>query len=236
MLVSELIRDAYILGKILDASGIGYDAPEMVIGLTLLNRNIDDINVDGQEIVINDSLVIDAPSDTYTLNGWVGVSSATYRIGNVETPMKVVDLGGFYDDAYLNDITSIPYMGYFARKDLEVLELNFYFNPGGDYPVTIHGIKSISNLSLNDDIDSKLKLYKSYLQELLIRDLRAYNTMGDDSRNVDKISELESRLMNIKDVNRSVETSPLNSFGETALDKIARESLEGNLFRGFRPC
>ncbi len=235
MLVSELIRDAYILGKVLDARGLGCDSPELDVGLRLLNRIIDEINIDAREIVINDSLSIDAPTDTYILKGWVSIHSATYRIGNVETPMKIVDLGTFYDDAYLKDVKSIPYMAYAARKGLDVVELNFYFDPGGSYPVTIHGTKAIDNLTINDDIDAKLKLYKVYLQERLIRDLRAYNTMEDDLRNVSRLDELSDRLMNIKDVNRSVNKSPLNSGGETAIDRIARESLEGNLFRGFRP-
>ena len=235
MLVSDLIRDAYILGKILNAQGLGYDAPKQQIGLRLLNSIIDEINIDGREIVVNDSLTIESPTDQYTLHGWIAISNATYRIGNVENPMKIVDLGTFYKDPYLDNVVSIPYMGYFARKDLDVLELNFYFDPAGSYPVSIYGTKAFQSLDLNDDIDASVRLYKPYLRELLIRDLRAYHNKGEDARNISKISEINSRLLNIKDVDRSVEPSPLNSGGDTTLDKIARDSVLGNMQRGLLP-
>jgi len=235
MLVSTLIVDAYRLGKILPVVGANPNSERLTDGLRLLNYIIDEMNIDGREVVLNASLTIDKLTTPYPLKGWIQISSATYRIGSVETPIDIVGLDEFMGTAYIRNVKSIPYIGYFQRSDLDGFNLNFYFDPDEKYPVTINGLKAVDELTLNDNIDTKAKIYKVYLLERLIRDLRAYNSKPDDARNVAAIANIEDKLSNIKDVNTMVECSPFVSGSGDVIDTLGKAGYEANVLQGWRP-
>lgn len=235
MLVSSLIVDAYRFGKIFPVVEANPDSERLTDGLRLLNYIIDEMNIDGKEVVLNASFTIDNPTTPYPLKGWIEISSATYRIGSVETPMEIVSLDKFMGTSYIRNVKSIPYLGYFQRSDLDGFNLNFYFDPDEKYPITINGLKSIDKLTLNDDINVKAKIYKVYLLERLIQNLRAYNSKPDDPRNIAAIANLENKLSNIKDVNTMVECSPFVVGSGDVVDTLGNAAYEANIFQGWRP-
>ncbi len=236
MKVMELITNAYEWGRISPSGGGGIDSPEIERAEKYLRSIVRVINIKGDVIALNNQLTINmtAGKDTVALDGYIKVLKAQFILGNVRIDIDLLNIEGFYDNDSIVNASSIPYCAYPKRR-AGGIDFIVYFTPNQDYTLEINGIKSISDLTRDDEITSELELYEDLITWELAARLRKAIGFDPDAEIASEIARIRRDLRSIKPINSSMSLSNIGSHGSSeSLYKVATSGQEG-LLGGWRP-
>lgn len=228
MKVELLIQQAYRFAQRIPAEGDAPDSTLINIGIQLLNLILDEININGRELVLTgtNTTTFVPGEDVITFDNYVDIYEIYYLIGNVRFQVYKRSLNGFFKDALTTGVNALPWMSWANRTETGI-NLQFYFPPNQNYTVTVIGIKYLNSVSVGSDITGKDSFYIPYLTWRLAQDIRAYNQMAPLPMIDKKVKQISQRFDAIKTFDTSVRNNPLGT------DDSSLDIAEVNIMRGW---
>ena len=233
----DILNFAYRYAQILADEGETLETPQIEIGLQHLEDTINDINIEGEIIGYStyETFNFTPNTEILELQGYVEITSIDYLLGGIRCPLKIQQVGQYFETASITTASSIP-VQVWVQKTATGVNAFIYFKPNTNYTVEVVGTKFIPvPTSADFEYDDRFRPYFSYLKWSLARRLRAYRGMQDLPMIGRQLDILHEKLHAIKPVNTEVYTSNLGKCNGSALEKAAKESAEANILRGWRP-
>jgi len=195
MLVKSLVQDAYIWAQIIAERGESADATQLRQGSTLLNIILRTINITGREIglITKEDFTLIAGQNFFQLDNFTKLLKVQFLLGNTLLDIVLMDLNDFYNNARIQTTKGIPYQGY-AQRTPAGIELQLFFIPSENYPITVQGYKDLGPLDLNDTLAGIESFMQDYLLFKLAYKLQTYYQLPPTQFILEEVAALDKKL------------------------------------------
>lgn len=166
---NQLISQAYYASNIVSRDFQTVSGAQIGDGLIWLNEIITDATVDEGMIPYETTYTFNtvAGDGIYEIPGCIKIDTLVFYKDSVRYAMEYQKRNEFFGSPRVESITALPFDWYFERQ-LGGGNLHIYFLPDQIYQMEIHGVFSLEEISLGDDLSETFdKFYISYLKYAL---------------------------------------------------------------------
>ena len=163
---NELIADAYYTTGIVAREFETVSGMQSTDGLNWLNEVLNDKTVNEGMVPYETSLTVNAVigQEEYSIPNCIKIDTLTFTKDSVRYAMRHQKRNQYFGSPRTNSISSLPFNWYFERG-FGGGTLYIYFEPDQAYPLEIHGIFRMDEVTLNQDLELTLdRFYIDYLK------------------------------------------------------------------------
>ncbi len=173
MNVRLLIQQAYRWAEILAEDGETASATQLNTGLNLLNKILRQISIDGYEIPLLTSEIVNLVKGSNELNlvGWTKLIKLQYDLGGIKQNIPLVSLNDYRNADSIVTAVGTPYIGYAQRTPTGIL-LQVFFAASIAYTTYLNGYKTLTNVTIDDSFTDIEEFMADYLELQLARNLQ----------------------------------------------------------------
>lgn len=228
---TELITDAYYLSSVRAQGFETVSGAELSQGLKLLNDLLSIKTANNSLIPYYTQYDFNAiqNQEKYFIPNLIDVETFVFYISSVRYATQPQSRREYFGSARAENIASLPYNWHYERTKGGA---NFfmYFLPQSDYPCTIWGKFSLSNVVLGQDLSLTLdQYYLTYLRYGLAEYIADNNNITLPPGASSKLRELESVITDISPMDLTIrKTSTLQT-------NAAFNYADVNIGHGWRP-
>lgn len=166
---NQLITNAFYSSGVVSRDFETLSGPQLYDGLEWLNDIIGEKVVDEGMIPYETTYNLNSiiGQESYFIENLIQINTLTFLKDNVRYSMRAQKRDQYFGSGRIEGITSLPYCRY-AERGLGGSTLYIYFGPDQAYPLEIHGIFRLSEISLGQDLNLTLdRFYQTYLRYAL---------------------------------------------------------------------
>lgn len=207
MNVKLLIQEAYRFSQILAQDGEFASSAELNTGLSLFNKLLRRVSIDGAEIPITtkEDFTLPIGGSEIVLDGWIEILKAQYNLGSILFDIVLLDVNQYRNAARITNTSGIPYVGY-ARRTSTGITLELFFKPNSDYPMTLDGYKNLTQVTIDQNLSDVSEFMQDYLQIQLAIDLRNFDKLSPNPYLTKQVNMYLEKLKGIKEIRTDVKT------------------------------
>lgn len=156
--VTKLIKDAYCDSSVVARQFETLQGYQLNDGLEWLNQILGDKQTDSGDIpyiTMQYPLTGIVGQETYFIPNAISIDAMTFYIGSVRYQMRYVDRVTYFGQPRANNINSLP-VSYTYERVFGGIKVWVYFWPDKPYLFNITGNFFMQNVSLNQDLTSKI--------------------------------------------------------------------------------
>lgn len=197
--VTKLITEAYYLSGRLSRGLSTISGPQLSIGLVLLNAILSMKSVNERLIPYfteyQSSFVVG--QEEYFVSNLISIETMTFEYNTVRWSLQQASRVRYQGSSRAENINSLP-QNYYVERAKGGANVFVYFFPDNTYPFTIWGKFSLTNVVLNQDLESTLDdFYIEYLRYALAEYICQDNNITFQQQNSDTLQEYEKVLMDV---------------------------------------
>lgn len=166
---TQLITSSYYASGVVSREFETVSGGQITDGLMWLNDIISEKDVDQgmipYESTYNENFVIG--QEIYSIPNLITIDTLVFFLDNVRYAMKYEKRNAYFGSSRVENIQTLPFEWYFERQ-YGGGNLYIYFKPDQNYPMEIHGIFKLPNVTLGQDLSLTLdQFYTTYLHYAL---------------------------------------------------------------------
>jgi hypothetical protein len=210
----QLIVNSWYTSGIISQQTQTVSAPKIFDGLNLLNDLLAIKTANTRLIPYYNQLILSAVigQEGYFIENLIEIESLTFNIGPIRYPMQPASRKKYFATSRVDNINSLPFT-YHLEREFGGAKLYIYFFPQSNYPLTLWGKFSLSEVTLDQDLSLTLdRFYIVYLRYALAEYMCAFLNIAMQQPQKEKLEELENMLVDISPIDLS--TSKISSLQE----------------------
>jgi hypothetical protein len=214
---NQLITGAYYSAGVVSREFETVSGTQISDGLLWLNNIITDKEVDNSMIPYETTYTFNAVigQEIYFIPNLVEIDTLVFFLQTVRYAMKYTKRNEYFGSSRVNNINTLPFQWYFERQ-MGGGNLYIYFTPDQNYPMELHGIFNLTQVTLNQDLSLVFdQFYTTYLRYSLADRICSeynYKTPENVYRQVSKYEAFISKKSRELDL-RMTKTSTLQRRG-----------------------
>lgn len=191
---NQLISDAYYASDVVSRDLATVTGSQISDGLQWLNDILTEKQIDKSMIPYETTYTLNAVigQEAYPIPGLVQIDTLTFFKNNVRFAMVYNKRNRYFGSNRVENIESLPFTWYFERG-FGGGTLYIYFEPDQAYPMEIHGIFTLSTVTLNQNLELTLdQFYRTYLRYCLADRICAEYALETPTGVMRQLSKYES--------------------------------------------
>lgn len=166
---NDLISNSYFESNVVAREFESVSGPQIANGLKWLNDIIGELVVDQTMLPYESTYSFNATigQEAYPIDNIISIDTLTFIKNSVRYSMKYTARNEYFGSSRVENITSLPYEWYFERN-FGGGTIYIYFQPDQAYPMTVHGLFRLSEVTLAQDLSLTLdRFFRTYLRYAL---------------------------------------------------------------------
>lgn len=216
MIVRELINKAWYLSGAVARDLGQVNGSQGIDGLFLLNSLLDEQNITGRYIPVDDETIIPCVvgQQEYAVDNLIILHELTFIVDTVRYPMRRQTRKQYFAGGRAENITSLPYYYFFERKK-DTGNIFLYFNPDKTYPLHINGRFALTDVLIDDELDDVLnKFYQHFLMYGLAEYMAGWYQLVFPEKNKEILERLRKGMPDIN--NMDFTANQISTFGSSS--------------------
>lgn len=205
---TQLITNAYYSSGVVSREFETVSGGQISDGLAWLNDIISETDINSSmvptETTFNQNFIIG--QEKYFIPNLSGVDTLTFFLDSVRYAMKFTKRNEYFGASRVENIQSLPFEWYVERT-LGGSNIYVYFKPDRAYPMEIHGIFKLTNVSLGQDLNLTFdQYYITYMRYALSDRICSeynYETPPNVMRQLDKYTAWIDKTSRVLDLSIS---------------------------------
>lgn len=214
---TQLITGAYYAAGVVSREFETVSGAQIGDGLQWLNNIISEKDIDEGMIPYETTYTADfvVGQEIYYIPNLIQVDTLVFYLDQVRYAMKYEKRNAYFGSSRVENIQTLPFQWYVERV-LGGANLYIYFKPDRTYPMELHGIFKLQNVTLGQDLSLVLdEYYTTYLRYALADRICAeydYATPANVVRQLGKYEAFINKTSRVLDL-RLQKTSTLQKRG-----------------------
>lgn len=214
---TQLITNAFYGSGVVSREFETVSGPQIADGLNWLNDIISEKNVDEAMVPFETMYTFNAVAgqEAYFISGLLKVDTLVFYLDQVRYAMKFTPRNQYFGSSRVENIRTLPFEWYFERS-LGGGTVYLYFKPDRAYPIDIHGVFQIPNVTLGQDLELVFEeFFRTYLRYALMDRIcaeYAYTTPDNIKRQLGKYESFIAKKSRKLDL-RMTKVSTLTQIG-----------------------
>lgn len=167
--VNQLIANSYYAAGVVSREFETVSGQQIADGLFWLNNIITEKTVNSQMIPYETTYKFNAVigQELYPIPNLIQIDTLVFFLNTVRFSMQYTQRNKYFGSNRVENIQTLPYQWYVERT-LGGSNLYIYFSPDREYPMEVHGVFSLAEVALGQDLSLILdQFYTTYLHYAL---------------------------------------------------------------------